>query len=376
MGTNPMDVKVKHLAITAIIVLLVSVLLSYAIAAFVAKQGPQGIQGLKGDTGATGPQGPTGATGATGPQGPAGLQGPNSPDYDSGWVDISGKAGQTFSLTHNLNTVDTIVYITGKASATTGVHQKYLGLTGHIWGWNKTYGGISLDWGNSLVKTVDDGYAIAGYTSSYGAGGYDVYLVKTDAGGNLQWNKTYGGTGSDGGGSLIQTPEDGYVIAGWTLSFGAGGVDAYFVEADAIGSLQYQNTYGGADIDMGAAIIKTADGGYAIAGETRSFGLGMLDMYLVKIGAHGNFQWQKAFGGTSLDFANSIVQTADGGFVMAGVTWRFEFGRMDEVFLVKTDVEGEFGLAWTDTTANTVTLYRGANDVYWNYVRVRIWKIK
>jgi hypothetical protein len=101
------------------------------------------------------------------------------------------------------------------------------------------------DLGLSLIQTSDGGYAIAGYTKSFGAGEADVYVVKLDANGNLQWTKTIGGTKRDVGSSLIQTSDGGYAIAGYTKSFGVGGADVYVVKLDANGNLQWTKTIGG-----------------------------------------------------------------------------------------------------------------------------------
>jgi len=342
--------------------------------------GATGPQGAVGQTGATGTTGATGATGATGLTGPAGLGvTPGSlvaPAYDSGWINISNQAGQSITITHNLNTTDTVVDITGRTTASGGTHQKYLGLTGYIPAWNKTYGGTNVDFARSVVQTSDGGYAMGGYTNSFGAGGYDVYLVKTDSSGNLVWQKTYGGAGGDYGFSVVQTSDGGYAIAGFTTSFGAGSGDVYLVKAYSDGGLLWQKTYGGTATDYGLSIVQTSDDGFAIAGYTGSFGAGNNDVYLVKTDPTGNQLWQKTygFGGFGDDEGYSVVRTSDGGFAIAGFTNNVGAGSYD-VYLVKTDVSGEFGLARVDSTANTLTLYRGANDVYWNYVRVRVWKI-
>jgi hypothetical protein len=148
-------------------------------------EGPAGPQGATGAAGATGATGATGDTGATGPQGPPGPQGPYLPDYDSGWVNISDKRGQYFNITHNLNYNDVLVDIIGMATGGGSIHQKYLGLTGYGGGWQKTWGGVNHEAGCSLVQTIDGGYAIAGYTGSFGAGNYDVFLVKTDVEGEF-----------------------------------------------------------------------------------------------------------------------------------------------------------------------------------------------
>jgi hypothetical protein len=123
------------------------------------------------------------------------------------------------------------------------------------------------DVGFSLIQTSDGGYAIAGFTSSFGAGEWDVYVVKLDANGNLQWTKTIGGPYLRGH-SLIQTSDGGYAIAGATKSFGAGKLDVYVVKLDANGNLQWTKTIGGPASEIGNfhSLIQTSDGGYAIAG--------------------------------------------------------------------------------------------------------------
>lgn len=107
--------------------------------------------------------------------------------YDSGWENITDKAGQYFNVTHNLNSTDVIVDITGKTTIDGGVHQRHLGGTGYILGWWRTYGGTNDDRSYSMVQTSDGGYAIAGYTKSFGAGSYDFWIVKTEVESGLAW---------------------------------------------------------------------------------------------------------------------------------------------------------------------------------------------
>jgi hypothetical protein len=152
----------------------------------------------------------------------------------------------------------------------------------------KAIGGLAIEAGKSLIQTSDGGYAIAGYTTSFGAGQPDVYVVKLDAKGKLQWTKTIGGKKEDAGTSLIQTSDGGYAIAGHTKSFGAGDWDVYVVKLDANGNLQWTKTIGGPEHEEGRSLIQTSDGGYAIAGDTKSFGAGESDICIVKLDKNGN----------------------------------------------------------------------------------------
>jgi len=212
--------------------------------------------------------------------------------------------------------------------------------------WTKTIGGPASEEGNSLIQTSDGGYAIAGYTTSFGAGQLDVYVVKLDANGNLQWTKTIGGKKEEAGFSLIQTSDGGYAITGFTESFGAGDWDVYVVKLDAHGNLQWTKTIGGPGNEEGFSLIQTSDGGYAIAGYTESFGAGGEDVYVVKLGANGNLQWTKTIGGKGWDAGISLIQTSDGGYAIAGHTKSFGAGEWD-VYVVKLDAKGN--LQWTKT---------------------------
>jgi hypothetical protein len=212
--------------------------------------------------------------------------------------------------------------------------------------WTRTIGGPESDGGNSLIQTSDGGYAIAGYTESFGAGKMDVYVIKLDANGNLQWTTTIGGKGWDVGTSLIQISDGGYAIAGFTSSFGAGDYDVYVVKLDAHGNLQWTKTIGGKKEDVGTSLIQTSDGGYAIAGFTSSFGAGDYDIYVVKLDANGNLQWTTTIGGKEDDKGHSLIQTSDGGYAITGFTSSFGAGRAD-VYVVKLDANGN--LQWTKT---------------------------
>jgi hypothetical protein len=203
----------------------------------------------------------------------------------------------------------------------------------------RTFGGSDFDYGSSVAQTSDGGYIIAGGTSSFGSGGDDVYLIKTDSKGNLIWQKTFGGSDWDFGSSVAQTSDGGYIIAGETRSFGSGYSDVYLIKTDSKGNLIWQKTFGGSDDDYGYSVAQTSDGGYIIAGGTNSFGSGDRDVYLIKTDSKGNKTWEQIFGGSYNDDGFSVAQTNDGGYVIVGETCSFGTG-YSNVYLIKTDSKG------------------------------------
>ena len=206
--------------------------------------------------------------------------------------------------------------------------------------WNKTYGGALSDSAESAVQTIDGGYAIAGDTSSFGAGGADFWLIKTDVYGNVEWNKTYGGTGNDIAKSVVQTVDGGYAITGYTLNLDPfRQPDFLLVKADANGNMEWNKTYGGAEPELGYSVVQTVDGGYAITGRQ---GQPWSDAraWLVKTDANGNVQWNATYLGDFESGAYSIIQSSDGGYVIAGYSLTFHLYYDTDFWLVKTDVNG------------------------------------
>lgn len=198
--------------------------------------------------------------------------------------------------------------------------------------WLQTYGGSERDQGRSTQQTRDGGFIIAGKTFSFGALGSDVYLIKTDVNGNEVWARTYGGLKSDQANSVQQTADGGYIITGWTQSFSVGGTDVYLLKTDADGDTVWTGSYGGFLNDGGSSVRETSDGGYIIAGWTSSFGAGDDDVYLLKIDSNGHILWTETFGSTGEDYANSVRQTTDGGYIIAG----YAEVNGGDVYLIKT----------------------------------------
>jgi hypothetical protein len=216
--------------------------------------------------------------------------------------------------------------------------------------WNITYGGAADDIASDIIQS-GDGFVILGMTSSFGAGGFDYWLVKVDSDSNMLWNRTYGGVADDFGTSVIQTSDGGYTLTGWTNSFGSGGEDIWLVNTDGSGKMVWNHTYGSQYNDEGHGLVQTGDGGYLIAGDT-SFASGNEDAWLIKTDSNGNMLWNRTFGGPALDTFLSIVQLNDGNIALSGYTASYGSGSND-AWLVKTDSTGT--LQWNKT-------YLGPND--------------
>ena len=215
--------------------------------------------------------------------------------------------------------------------------------------WTRTIGGSAADYGFSVIETVDGGFAVAGYANGYGSGN-DAYIVKLDSNGNVIWNTLVGGSSNEECYDIIQTSDVGYVITGNTASFGAGGYDTYIVKLDSSGSISWSRTVGGTGQDYGRSVISTADNGYAVAGHTQSFGAGTADFYMIKLDNSGNVDWTRTVGGTAWEDAYALVQTTDGGYVLGGYTNSFGAAGVDNIYLVKLDSNGNACAAYNPDT--------------------------
>ncbi|WP_347487619.1 hypothetical protein ABDB91_10545 [Desulfoscipio sp. XC116] len=205
--------------------------------------------------------------------------------------------------------------------------------------WHREFGGPGEDTGACVLQTTDGGFIIAGATTSSGAGDSDAYLIKTSAKGIKEWEKTFGGKETDFATTVRQTSDGGYIAAGQTYSYGAGGYDVYLVKTDALGNQDWTQTFGGVGWDTAASVEQTDDGGYIVIGQTASLGAGNNDIYLIKTNHTGEKIWEKTFGGADLDIGKTVQCAGDGGFLLAG--WSNSFGKGElGLYLVKTDAQG------------------------------------
>ena len=218
----------------------------------------------------------------------------------------------------------------------------------HSLDWSRTFGCPYLDEAHSVQQTTDGGYILAGYTDPHGSGNYNALLIKTDVRGIEQWSQTFGGINVDWIYSVQQTTDGGYILAGYTDSYGAGYGDAWLIKTDAAGVEQWSQTLGGSEDDNEVwSIQQTTDGGYILAGRTYSYNedetkekpsqlsiWNKYDAQLIKTNAAGVEQWSQTFGGSGNDYAESIQQTMDGGYILAGYTDSYGAGYGD-AWLIK-----------------------------------------
>jgi hypothetical protein len=205
--------------------------------------------------------------------------------------------------------------------------------------WSKTYGGTQWEGANEICQINNDDYIVVGYTNSFGSGENDVFLIKLNSDGDTIWTRTYGGSSNDRGYSIKQTFDGGYIITGYSNSFGTGNADVYLIKTDESGDTLWTKTYGGSQHDVGRCVQQTSDSGYVIAGWTSSFGLDY-DMYLIKVDSYGNIRWSTPFGGEYAEQAYSIQETSDGALIALGYTQSFDtFYHRSDFYLIKLKQE-------------------------------------
>ena len=246
------------------------------------------------------------------------------------------------------------------------------GSTGFVWMlkfdsagavlWQKSYRTpqSNIAYLQHLAVTADGGYVGVG-RFRWADKGDDLLVLKFDANGNVVWQNAYNGTGNglplaDSANSVRQTTDGGYIVAGGTGRLSAEGGSAFWaLKLDASGGVRWQKAYGGAgEESVDTSVLETGDGGYVLAGTTSSFGLGAWDgdVWLVKLDAEGNLVWQKTYGGTKGEIAFASALATDGGFIIAAST--SSFGASFEAWLLRLDFSGN--IVWQRT-------YRGADEI-------------
>ncbi|MCP4717309.1 MAG: hypothetical protein GY868_19475, partial [Deltaproteobacteria bacterium] len=202
--------------------------------------------------------------------------------------------------------------------------------------WEHGYGSSGEDFPYEICETADGGAIIAG--SSYFAG-RDMWLLKLSAAGEVEWQSSYGGSRDDHAYAARQTTDGGYIVAGSTYAFESGIRDGLVFKLDDTGELEWQKNYSGSGDELFYAVSQTADGGYILTGYTNSYGQGSTDALVVKIGGSGTVEWQKTYGRKQMDAALDIVPTADGGYALAGLISSNGNGKPDGLIL-KLDEDG------------------------------------
>jgi hypothetical protein len=213
--------------------------------------------------------------------------------------------------------------------------------------WTKGYAGANGCW---IVRMSDGGFLVTGSASS------DMLLAKTDASGNLSWARRIGGTGSDNGWCGIPTSDGGYIMVGSSSSYGLGSTDMLLVKLDASLNIQWARAMGGSGQDEGWSVVQTPDGGYAVSGFTMSFGTGG-DYIVLKFNSSGTLLWARATNGSDMDYGEGVVNASDGGLAMCGFSysWPMGGGYMD-MMVLKLESDGTSCLAGSvSPTVLTVT---------------------
>jgi len=208
----------------------------------------------------------------------------------------------------------------------------------------KAFGSAGDETGTCIQHTLDGNYIISGYTNSFTAPFRDAYLIKTDTAGNLLWSNTYGGSGDEVCYYVTLVNTGGYVLTGGTSSFGAGGNDLYIIRTDAAGNLQWSAIAGGAYDDYGWSAVQTIDRGFLIAGFSQACLGGCLQGLLVKTDSSGAILWTKMLGGSGFETLYGIDRTGDGGYIVTGETSTNSFGSSD-TWLIKLNAVGD--TLWT-----------------------------
>ncbi|MBL4594323.1 MAG: T9SS type A sorting domain-containing protein, partial [Flavobacteriales bacterium] len=220
-----------------------------------------------------------------------------------------------------------------------------------------TFGGNNNDNAEEIEATTDGGYIVIGATSSNSWGNTDAYLLKIDSMCNYEWSQAIGGANNDWGYSIKQTFDKGFIIAASSNSFGNGGYNAVLMKRDSLGNYEWRKTYGGQDWDFAYSVVQTYDSGYVFCGETYNNSNGFSDVYIVKTNPLGDTLWTRTFGGVLVDKGNCVIETSDSNIVVAGI--RNTVSDSTQAYVIKLTRNGT--LIWDSIYGDT--LYENINAI-------------
>jgi Tol biopolymer transport system component len=253
---------------------------------------------------------------------------------------------------------------THQDTAREDVHLMKIDLAGEML-WEKTYGGDKYDRGYAIIPAADGGYVILGETKSLGAGDRDVYLIKIDQDGRELWSKTFGGPKEERASAIQQTADGGYILTGQTRSHGAGGGDVYLVKTDGSGNEVWSQTYGGEHHDEGHAVHQTADGGFFVLAEVLH-GAGIYprqnpDVFLIRTDGTGKEVWSRVWEEDTVQGGFAMARTSDGGYVITG--FLAPPGSETEADFLFLKVDGDGNLIWDKAIGDKSTFEYGSGII-------------
>lgn len=225
--------------------------------------------------------------------------------------------------------------------------------------WSQHYDSGTADWGRTVIQTSDGGYLLCGKTwlTDYSDG--DIWFIKTNSNGVEQWNKTYGGTEYESLGGILELPGNKYLFSGSTTSYGSGNADVWLFSTDNSGNMEENKTFGSNESDYCNALIATSDGGFLLAGSTTANSQGSSDVWMIKLNSTFSEQWNGTYGGLNAEAAQAVIETSKGTFLSAGYSYTNSSGEGD-LFLVEASSEGNFLWKYTTGGSYADAVYRHA----------------
>jgi hypothetical protein len=251
--------------------------------------------------------------------------------------------GSNFEYVHSIQQTSDFGYIIAGSTSSYGAGESDGWLLkideNGIEEWNITFGDVEFDTAFSAQQTIDGGYIIIGYSFVSTEYQTDSWLIKTDESGTIEWIQAFGGNADDQLYCVQQTSDNGYILSGTTHSYGSGSGDAWLIKIDDSGNEEWNYTFGGSDGDFSHSVQQTTDGGYILTGYTNSFAASYSDAWLIKTNELGIEEWNQTYDTNSDEETRSVLQTNDGGFIIAGCTNKFSYSESD-ILIVKTDASG------------------------------------